>query len=74
MKHPIIISAEGKIQYPDPFYRSRPGVYIGSFPIRIDLEILPADPSVKGWKVEKMVSVSGNDKSYFKKIKKLLGY
>jgi len=34
--------------------------YIGSMPIRQDLEILPADPAVNGWTIGKCVSINGN--------------
>jgi hypothetical protein len=34
--------------------------YIGSFPIRRELEILPADPTIKGWTVNKVVGINGN--------------
>lgn len=70
MKHPIIISSDGKIKSSDAYWR-----YIGSLPIRTELEILPPDTSsAKGWKIEKFESISNTDKSFFKKIKKLIGY
>lgn len=34
--------------------------YIGCFPIRQELEILPADPTVKGWTINKWVNIDGN--------------
>jgi hypothetical protein len=29
-------------------------------PIRQELEIIPADPSVKGWTINKVVGINGN--------------
>jgi hypothetical protein len=34
--------------------------YIGSFPIKQELEILPVDPTIKGWTVNKWISIDGN--------------
>lgn len=63
MKHPIVITSRSKIQ-------KEHWEFIGSFPIRTELVILPnLLDSPKGWKIEKIESVG-----IFNKIKNLLGY
>ena len=44
----------------DGYYAIGQPEYIGAFPIREDIEILPADPTVKGWTIGKCVSINGN--------------
>ena len=44
--------------------------YIGCMPIRQEIEVLPADPTVKGWTIEKIVSINGN--KYLKLLAKYL--
>lgn len=44
----------------DGYYWAGEPEFIGSFPIRQELEILPQSPPVKGWTVKKVVSVNGN--------------
>jgi hypothetical protein len=49
-------------------YQVGPSGYIGSFPIRTELEILPSsDPPIKGWTIGEVVSINGN------KFQRLLG-
>lgn len=60
---------------PGIVYSTSEPEYIGSKPIRIELGVLPADPTVKGWKVEEVISVDGNKylrllAAYLKKVGK----
>jgi hypothetical protein len=47
----------------------KPGIQT-NFIIRQELMILPADPTIRGWKVEKCVSINGN--KYLKLLNKYL--
>lgn len=54
----------------DTYYSIGETKYIGCMPIRQELEVLPADPTVKGWTIEKIVSINGN--KYLKLLSKYL--
>lgn len=59
-----------KIIIQDGYYWVGEPEFVGSFPIRQDIEILPADPAVKGWRVESVVGINGN--KYIKLLSKYL--
>lgn len=58
-------------------YSSSEPEYIGSFPIRQDLEIIPSimGERTKGWTIKKIIGINGNKylillKEYLKKVNK----
>lgn len=46
---------------PGTIYIASEPEYVGSFPVRQELEVLPAShPPTPGWTIEKVVSINGN--------------
>jgi hypothetical protein len=44
----------------DGYYSVGQPEYVGCFPIRQDIEVLPADITVRGWTIGRVVSINGN--------------
>lgn len=46
---------------PGEIYITSEPEYVGSFPVRTELEVLPAShPPAQGWTIQKIVAINGN--------------